>query len=174
MGLDTVELLMGFEEAFGIGIPDEEEARLVTPRMVLEHVAARVRVGHVDGCLTQRTFYLLRRSFRTAGVAHGALRPATPLNALTNRASWPGLWARVRAESAEEGWPESVPWRDFWSDGPETMGQLTRHLAASPPPVGQAWTRERIELTLRTVVYDVTGLREFSLDDEFVRDMKLD
>lgn len=172
--MDTVELVMGFEDAFGIAIPDEEAARLMTPRLVLQHVAARVPVVRADGCLTQRTFYQLRRGIRAAGVVDGPLRPATPLRAFADRASWPGLWARVRVESGEPGWPESVRWRGFWSDGPVTMGQLTRHVAAALPPAGQPWTHERMELTLRAVVYDVTGISEFSLDDEFVRDMKLD
>jgi hypothetical protein len=173
MGMDTIEIVMGLEDAFGLAIPDEVAARLITPRMVLEHVAARVPVAQADGCLTQRTFYQLRRGVRAAGVAESSLRPATPLRAFADRASWPGLWARVRAESGEAGWPESVPWHGFWHDGPATMGQLTRHVAAALP-VGPSWTRERMELALRAVVYDVTGIREFSMDDEFVRDMKLD
>ena len=56
--------------------------------------------------------------------------------------------------------------------GPDTLGQLTRQLVkldASLP-----WTRERMELALREVVRDVAGIGEFALDDDFVRDMKLD
>jgi hypothetical protein len=174
MGLDTVELVMGFEEAFGIAIVDEDAARLRTPRMVLDYVAARVAVVPADGCATQRTFYALRRGLRAAGAADGPLRPGTPLRALTDRAAWPGLWTRVRAEAAEPEWPASVPWSGFWSDGPATLGQLARHVATRPPAAGQPWTREQMELALRHVVDDVTGVREFSLDDEFVRDMKLD
>lgn len=42
MGLDSVQLVMDLEEAFGIEIPDEDAARLETPRMVLDYVAARL------------------------------------------------------------------------------------------------------------------------------------
>ena len=33
MGLDSVELIMAYEEAFGIEIPDGDAAALVTPRV---------------------------------------------------------------------------------------------------------------------------------------------
>ena len=41
MGLDSVELIIAWEEAFGITITDEEAARMLTPRDVIELIAAR-------------------------------------------------------------------------------------------------------------------------------------
>ena len=41
MGLDSVELIIAWEEAFGITITDEEAARILTPRDVIELIAAR-------------------------------------------------------------------------------------------------------------------------------------
>jgi acyl carrier protein len=42
MGLDTVELLMAFEEKFGISIPDEDATRLTTPRKVTDYIVSKV------------------------------------------------------------------------------------------------------------------------------------
>lgn len=41
MGLDSVELIIAWEEAFGITITDAEAARILTPRDVIELIAAR-------------------------------------------------------------------------------------------------------------------------------------
>jgi hypothetical protein len=40
MGLDTVELVMAFEEKFGVQIPDAVTAELVTPRDVTDYLMA--------------------------------------------------------------------------------------------------------------------------------------
>ena len=38
MGLETVELIMAFEERFGIRIPDEDATELSTPRSVTLYI----------------------------------------------------------------------------------------------------------------------------------------
>ena len=38
MGLDTVELVIAVEEKFGISIPNEDAARLYTPRLVIDYL----------------------------------------------------------------------------------------------------------------------------------------
>lgn len=43
MGLDTVELVMAFEERFGINISDEGASELSTPRKVTDYVMSKVK-----------------------------------------------------------------------------------------------------------------------------------
>ena len=38
MGLDSVELVMAFEEAFGVPIPDADAQKMLTPRAVIDFV----------------------------------------------------------------------------------------------------------------------------------------
>jgi hypothetical protein len=173
MGLDSIELVMGFEEAFGFSIPDREASRLVTPRHVLEYAVAHLPVVPADGCVTQRTFYALRRGLRSAGV-EAELRPGTPLRTLSDRKGWRVLWTRVRARAGKEGWPVEAPWPGWWSTGPHTLGDLARYVARHPPREGEPWTRERIELVIRHVVADVVAIDAFSMDDDFVRDLRID
>lgn len=170
MGLDTVELVMGFEDAFGMMIPDEDAARLRTPRMVMDYVAARLPVEAAGHCVTQRTFCRLRRGIRANAATVVQVRPATPLRALADRRGWPALWMRIRASAGEAGWPDR--------DGRETAGELATWIAMRLPGPdrarGGAWTREAIEFTLRRVVRDTVVIERFALDDDFVRDMRLD
>jgi hypothetical protein len=179
MGMDSVELVMGFEEAFGIAIPDEEAARMRTPRRVLDFAAARVPTVRAVRGLTQRTFYALRRAVRAQLDAAARLAPATPLRTLApDRDAWPVVWTRIRIAAGEPEWPESVPWHGRWSGGPATLGELARHVAAQvvrgAAARGEPWTREGLELTLREVVWDVVGVRDFALDDDFVHDLRID
>ena len=47
MGLDSVELVMAWEEAFGIEVPNGDAEILETPRMVIDYFAAKL--GAIDG-----------------------------------------------------------------------------------------------------------------------------
>jgi hypothetical protein len=175
MGLDGVELVMAFEEAFGIGIPDEDAARLETPRHVMEYVAARLSIAPSTGCKTQRSFYALRRGLRAAGITGVELRPGTPLRTLADRTSWPVLWTRARIRADRPEWPEQMPWEGFWRDGPRTLADLARRVSVVPPPHRrEPWTREQIEFMVREVVRDTAGVGDFDLDHRFVRDMGID
>lgn len=40
--LDTIELVMAFEEAFGIEIPDEDAEKIKTVQNAIEYIEARV------------------------------------------------------------------------------------------------------------------------------------
>ncbi|MDT4955712.1 MAG: Acyl-carrier [Acidobacteriota bacterium] len=42
MGLDTVELVMAFEEKLGVSIPDEDAPQLTTPRKVIDYIVNKV------------------------------------------------------------------------------------------------------------------------------------
>ena len=174
MGLDSVELVMGFEEAFGFSIPDEEAVRLVTPRRVIQYARTRLPMTPADGCLSQRTFYALRRAVRSDFPPGEPLRPATPLRPLGTRREWPAEWMRIRVRAGEPGWPETVR----WTRRPDTLGGLTRHVAAHAAQDaarrGEPWTAEGLELTVREVIRDVVGAEGFPLDVDFVRDLRID
>ena len=40
MGLDSVELIMAFEEEFGLDIPDAEAEKMVSPRHVRDYIVS--------------------------------------------------------------------------------------------------------------------------------------
>jgi len=178
MGLDSVELVMAFEEAFGIGIPDGVASEMDTPRQTIDHVASRLATAPADRCLTQAIFYRLRRGLRSESKAGFASRPTTRLHEIVGKREWPGLWARIRDAAGSPDWPDRISWKGRLIEGPETLRELTLQIAMHLPPPdiarGESWTRERIELTVRRSVWDIIGVKDFALDDHYVRDMGVD
>lgn len=60
MGLDTVELVIAFEDEFGIAIDNEDAEKIRNPRDVAVYVISRVRTNPDDPCLSQIGFYRIR------------------------------------------------------------------------------------------------------------------
>ena len=177
MGLETVELVMGFEEAFGIDIPDAVASELTTPRHVVDYIASLLPLVPSDRCLSQQTFYKLRHAFGRVLPEAPPLQQGQELRELATKETWPTIWTGIVSEIGDPGWPAEVPWRGWLRDGPRTVRELvwwltTAHIdgAGAEAP----WTRERIQLMVRKVVREETVITDFRLGDSFVRDMGLD
>lgn len=109
MGLDGVELVMEFEEAFEVELTDEEAIAALTPRIVIDLIVSKLETAQETGCPSQRAFYLLRRSLiEHVGAARRAIRPDSDLRGLIgiDRAAqaWPALEQAVQARV----WPALV------------------------------------------------------------------
>lgn len=63
MGMDSVEIVIAVEEAFGIQIEDSEAEKLLTPQQLIDVVMSKVASARSEICLTHRSFNLLRASF---------------------------------------------------------------------------------------------------------------
>lgn len=106
MGLDTVELVMAFEEAFEIDIPNEAAERMVTVRDVIDYVYSRVEHADTKLCLSQRAFYRLRRSVQeTLGVDRSRVRPSTSWESLLPVENRQQRWLRLKAAVGADRWP---------------------------------------------------------------------
>jgi hypothetical protein len=177
MGLDSVHLIMGMEKAFGLEIPNPVAERLQTVRDVIDYVVEREPVAPATTCSTQQTFYVIRRALRPAAGREHRLTPDTRLAELTDRERWPRTWKQIRGEG-DGAWPASVPWKGWWRDGPETLGELTLYVVAARPiarhPEGKPWTRDEVTGTVRQVIWDELGIWKACLDDSFVEDLGVD
>ena len=109
MGLDTVELVMAWEEAFGVEIPDTVAAQLTTPREVIDYLAAQLGASRQPACLTHRGFHRLRRVLTTRfGIARSEIRPATSLDQVLPSAQRRSAWQALGADVGAAQWPELV------------------------------------------------------------------
>ena len=95
MGLDLVELAIEVEDTFSISIRDEDAATLETPGKLYDYIMAARFEGKEQGCLTNFTFYKLRRSLMSVlQIARSEVRLLTDLNVLIpnrRRETWAGL-----------------------------------------------------------------------------------
>jgi len=171
MGMDSVELIMGWEEAFGIPLSDDEAFVLRTPRQVIDLIARKV--GATDqpyaACLALRAFHRLRSSVvSVTAIDKRSVRPAARLKDLASRRQWDGIRSKCGIQS--------LPNPGLFS--PRTVADLIRwsviHAARDLKPVDEPWSRAEIRNIVRAVVADVTGLDEFSDDDDFIEDLRVD
>lgn len=109
MGLDGVELVMEFEDEFGIDITDEEAVGLRTPGMVIDLVLSKLEVAAQEVCWSQRAFYLLRGALMEyAGAARGAIRPDSALQDLIHPEHVARMWPTLEQAVEAKVWPGLV------------------------------------------------------------------
>jgi len=175
MGLDSVEIVMGWEESFGISISDDEAMTLRTPNLAVDLIAQKL--GAQDEpqrpCLTARAFHRLRHSIvNVANVPRVKIRSDARLKELisTDRRH---TWQAVRAGCGIASLPDPS-----WLFLPRTVADLTLwavvHATKELKGTGESWTRSEIRNVVRAVVVDVTGTREFDDDDDFIHDIGID
>jgi hypothetical protein len=174
MGLDSVEILMGWEESFGIRIADDEAFVLRTPRQAIDLIAAKLPAQNDPPrvCLTLRAFHRLRHSITSAAsVSRDRVRPNGRLRDLvsTDRRH---TWEAVRSTCGIS----SLPGLGWFS--PRTVADLTRwavtHAAKDLKRPGEPWTRSEIRSVVRAVVTEVTGVEDFEDDHDFIHDIGID
>ncbi len=163
MGLDAVMIVISVEDTFGIKISDPEAVNLRTPDQLAALVAERVQALPDDLCITQQTYYRLRRGFRMAIPALATdLRLEAQLDQLLHRDQWPQVWAAVRNAAEAPEWPVTVPWPGFLKIGPRTIRDLVWHLAiALTPPRGQKperWSKQQVAHTVRRIILEESGV----------------
>jgi hypothetical protein len=113
MGLESVELVMAFEEHFGIEIPDEEAEKLLTPGLVIDLVCAKLKTIDGDTCQSQRAFYILRRAvIKILGKKRKELTPKTYLQDLSPDKNCTSWWTQLTEEVQAHNWP--TPSRPYW------------------------------------------------------------
>lgn len=192
MGLDGVELVMAWEEAFGISIPDSDAPQMHTVRDAFDWIEARVEARPLGPCRTRRAFHRIRRVLgEELAVSRAAIRPGTRLTDILPPAGLPPeRWKRV-AERLGPGWilsrvdwPGDVlsalvgvrrPRRLRTRRATQTVGDTARDVAAYDadlrPAPGQPWSREAVALLVRRVTIEELGEWGFGDDARFAEDL---
>jgi hypothetical protein len=173
MGLDTVEIVIAWEQAFGIYITDAEAAGLRTPRQAVELIAAKLDVRNdvQHPCLTLRAFHRLRRSITVfSGVDRKEVRPECRIKDLIGR---DGIraWNAIRSACGFA----SLPTPNWF--GPATVGKcaawMVAYAAREIKPPDEPWSRSEIRSVVHAVTAGITTVEKFGDDDDFIHDLGL-
>lgn len=176
MGLDAVEIVMGWEEAFGISIADAEGAMLRTPRMAIDLICQKLEVREADDfCFSQRIFYLLRRAcVAVLACPRAAITPRTRLGELIPIRGRQRVWTALSRE-ARLPLPTTMLGIGSWSP---TVGELVTRLTASSASAlvgaGAGWSRRQVREVVRAVVSRQIGFTDYSDDADFIHDLRID
>jgi len=172
MGLDAVEIVMGWEESFGIQVSNEEAEKLRTPKQSIDLIATKLHVdeGARFACPSARAFYRLRRAIRASSVLkRNDITPKAPVRELipSNRGT---VWDAIRIASGFSELPSPG-----WFSRHRTVGDFAKwavlHSAHKLKSADEPWTYAEIRGVVRGVVEDVTGAKDFYDDADFVRDI---
>jgi hypothetical protein len=177
MGLDSVELILGWEDAFGVSISGAEAEKMLTTRQVVQAIYEKIQSSMPEdhGCLSMRAFFRLRSAFQAEGVPRNAIQPETKVmsllpgrqrrNILSTVCERAGLHPLKRLPLGLQFTFGRV--RDVVLDA--VVGQ---HDALRHP--GHGWSLLQVREVVRAVMYAQLALRRFSDDAELVKDLRLD
>lgn len=180
MGLEAVELIQGWENAFGIRLSDAEAWTLHSSQDAIALISAKLVASATNPgvCLGQRAYHRLRHAFcAVTGASRASLQLDCSLRALLPKTRPDLAWTGIGAEAGLTHLPKlRLGVGRFFM--PITVRDLVTWSVAHCPQdlVGEdeRWTTRQVRAVVRAVVQDVTGLEQFADHDEFVRDLGID
>lgn len=179
-GLDSVELVMGIEEEFGLEIPDHEAEKLVKVGITFEYLKTRLAKETSENCISQKFFYKLRKALiQNFGTERRSITPDTYVTDLVSKKELEEGWPFLELFSELEFPPYETKQSFFWllkqHDRPRTirdivmgMIDLNRYkIDLSKNTDAQIWTR------LITVIVSQLNVNrdEVTYETRYVQDL---
>jgi hypothetical protein len=177
MGLDAVEIIVGWENAFGINLSDAEVFELRTPRQAIDLIAAKVGASDqvIGVCLGLRAYHRIRQAFvSVAPVPRAHVRLESKLCGLLPRKQLQDTWQTIFTdagfyESPPFGWGAGII---FW---PITIQDIVVWSVARHPRslvgLDERWTNTQVRAVVRAMITEIVGAEKFSDDDHFIEDI---
>ena len=177
MGLDSVELVLAWEESFEISLSDAEAEAMFTTRQVTDIIFQKVKsdLPEDEGCLSMRAFFRLRKAFEEEGVARCSVTPEAKVATLLPSRRRRDLLSAIEVRAGLKPLrrlPFSLQFtfgrvRDIITDA-----VIEQH--ACLRLVGHGWSRAQVREVVRAVMFTQLPLRRFSDNSEIVKDLGVD
>ncbi|MGL5065257.1 MAG: hypothetical protein ACRC62_35250 [Microcoleus sp.] len=179
MGLDAVELILGWETAFNIEISDSEAFALQTPKMAIDLIITKVGASReqVGICPSIRAYHQIRKAvIEVLGCPRQQIKLNSKLHDIFPK--------KQRQEAVKKifdavGMPESpkfnfgtgilftpIAIRDLvdWA-----VARYPSHLIAPE----ERWTHSQVRCVVRAVIRDIIGESNFHDRSNFIKDIGL-
>jgi hypothetical protein len=177
MGLDAVEIIWGWENAFDIKLSDEEVCELRTPQQAIDLIAIKVGASDrvIGVCLGLRAYHRIRQAFCSVAKVHRSqVRLDSNLRELLPQKQRQDIWRKIFNRA---GFSESPPFgfgvglifmpiniKDIviWS-----VACHPRNLVNS----NERWTYSQVRSVVRAVIIRISGIEKFNDNDYFIEDL---
>ena len=180
MGLESVEIVMAWEESFGIALSEADAEKMFTTRNAVDCIYARLRVAEPTlpedtGCLALRAYYRLKRSCVHHGIDPSRVRPDAKLADLLPRVNRRERISAILAYAGFSPLPR-IPFglqftfgrlRDYVLDC-----VISHHRVLRRP--GTTWSREQVREVARAILRAQLAVTRLSDDARFVQDLGVD
>ena len=178
MGLDGVELVIAFEEEFGISISDAEVETMVTPRDVINHIFLLKQFDNEGSCSdfkgcskSQRAFSSIRRAIvNSTGIDKREVQLTSKLSEIFRvKREWRKFQNEVHLGLIMSPFSRM---RTFTASN--TVEDLVKRLVSRNPTYLNkegCWTEVEVRNLVRKIIAEQLSVENFSDDDEFVRDL---
>ena len=180
MGLDSVEIVLSWEESFGISIPDCDVENMLTPRQAINYLSIRLNAKDIPNkpCISQRAFYVIRRTLaKHFSACRSDVQPDSFLRDLLPEKGKKHIWKQF-VEKLGFGTISVSLGLPLLGAGSTTVNDLVTELtschATKLVSDQERWSRHQIRNVVRKSVEDVAGVRDFSDDDRFFQDIGID
>ena len=178
MGFDPVELVIATEDIFGISISEAEVEQIVTPRHLIDHVKNLVNAKpKVRSCLSQRAFHRVRRSLVTAAqVERGSISLSAKIRELFPKPQRVDSWQSLREVSGLTDLPDLRFGRGLIFAPTRVRCLVSQEIWRMAGGISQSgdWSESEVRTVVRMIISGQLGIKRFSDDDEFVRDLGVD
>jgi len=178
MGLDGVELVMAVEESFDISISDSEACELITPALLIDHVQRSIKsLPDRKPCISLRAFHQIRASLaKTTSTKRSDIRLRTQIKMLFRKPVRHELWSAFRIDCSLLHLPDLKRGRGVIFS-PTRVSDLVSamiHQRSGELTKQGEWTDQEVRQMIRVIIQEQLGIKKFSDDDEFVRDLGVD
>jgi hypothetical protein len=175
MGLEAIEIIMGWEQAFEIKFTDEEAEKITTPRMAIDLIISKLEVKEniTEVCPLTRTYHRVQQAFQAVlSLQPSQIQPDSKLRHLLPQQQRSENLQQIRSYLGVPKLPKMSAIPIFM---PITVQDLVDWLIANYPSYflspDERWTYQQIRTVVRAIIKDVVGTSNFADDNDFVKEI---